>query len=384
MTQGLFTAATGIRVNQTSLDVISNNIANVNTLAFKGSKANFSNAFYRSIYGGGAPTNLRGGSNPVLLGNGAQLSDITLNFNQGGTQFTGRTTDLMISGQGFFSVEEINPATGEQGNYLTRAGNFSLDASGSLVTASGNKVLGTSMLLGNSPATSMPINVPQTFKIAKFFDANNQLLDTAVGQTASTNADFATYATSNSIAAATTQTVTATLTNFTIGPTGAITATYSNGDRITVRPNPDGTNGKTELIHLPAEGGTYGGVNSTTGAVGSFGQLGGNNAVFEARNGGNPMEGMQLQIASAIVTNPNGLVQNGKNGYMQGPNSGAITYSLPGLGSFGEVQSGVLESSNVDLAQEFTNLVVAQRGLEASSRMVRAQSEVLQNIIQSL
>src|SRR4051812_16912270 len=125
MSTGMFAAVSGIRANQNRLNVISNNIANVNTLGFKSSNANFATVFSTTISGGSAPNGTLGGVNPIQLGNGALLSDIASNFSQGGTQYTGRNTDMMISGNGFFAVERIDPNSGSNSNdySLTRAGN---------------------------------------------------------------------------------------------------------------------------------------------------------------------------------------------------------------------------------------------------------------------
>src|SRR6478609_1410466 len=129
MGQGLYTAVSGIRANQTAMDVISNNIANVNTLGFKSSNANFATVYATTITGGSSPNGTLGGTNPMQVGNGALVSEIASNFGQGGTQFTGRSTDVMINGNGFFAVErvDINNPTDTTAYSLTRAGNFSLD-----------------------------------------------------------------------------------------------------------------------------------------------------------------------------------------------------------------------------------------------------------------
>jgi flagellar hook protein FlgE len=94
------------------------------------------------------------------------------------------------------------------------------------------------------------------------------------------------------------------------------------------------------------------------------------------------MDGRQLQMQIASVVNPAGLMYDGNNNFLQGANSGTIQFGAGGIGSRGSVTSGALESSNVDLSGEFTNMIITQRGLEAASKMVRAQSEVLQTIIQ--
>lgn len=384
MSQGLFTAVSGVRANQQALNVISSNVANVNTIAFKGAKANFATVFFDTISSGSAPTGGLGGTNPKQVGNGTYLSDIAVNHNQGGTQFTGRNTDLLIQGEGYFVLEQNQDTATGDGIEFTRAGNFSLDSDGNLVSFNGNRVVGTSNISGSSPTTDGRVNIPLNFQITKFFDANANVIDTAFGSTAAAAADYTAYATANSITAASTTTEEVSLVNFSIGNNGAISATYSNGDRISARPNPDGTVGRTELVHYPAEGGTYAAINNT-GDDGSTGQLGGALAVFTNSNAtADPMEGMQLQLKMATVGNPQGLVAKGNNKWQPSENSGDMFFGIPSSGNRGQIQSGSLESSNVDLAMEFTNLVIHQRGLEASSRLIRAQSEVMQNIINAV
>lgn len=93
------------------------------------------------------------------------------------------------------------------------------------------------------------------------------------------------------------------------------------------------------------------------------------------------MEGMQLQLQTATVVNPGGLTSEGNNNYLPSANSGDVFFGTPGASNRGKLLSGSLESSNVELASEFTQLVITQRGLEAASRVIRTQSDVLQSVI---
>jgi flagellar hook protein FlgE len=90
---------------------------------------------------------------------------------------------------------------------------------------------------------------------------------------------------------------------------------------------------------------------------------------------------MQMQIQTATVTNPSGLLGIGQNYYDIGPNSGTTNFGIPSADGRGTLQAGALESSNVDLAGEFTNLIITQRGLEANTKVIKSQSEVIQTII---
>jgi flagellar hook protein FlgE len=385
MTQGLYIAASGIRANQTSIDVISNNISNVNTTAFKSSKANFATTFLHTITAGGRPTLTRGGYNPMQTGSGTTLAEINTNYGQGGSQFTGRSSDMLISGEGYFVSQDLSglSAAGTPSVY-TRAGNFSLDAEGYLVTSTGDRLVGTSQIEGSSPVNTNNVQVPTQMKVAKFLDASNKVIATCLGKYNTPNATFATYATANSIPAVTTVYENADMTTFSVGATGALTANYSNGDRLTVRANPNGATNKMELVHLTNAGGTFSAINPAQ-ATGLTGQLSGADQLIPTNAvGGNPMEGMTMQLQTVAFTNQNGLLAKEGNNYISGPNVGDFFFGTPGSGARGRIQTGSLESSNVDMALEFSNLVVAQRGLEANSKIIRTQSEVMQSIINAV
>ncbi len=155
MSQSLYTAMGGVAAAQTSLNVISNNIANINTVAFKSSSTNFSEVYSSTISAGSAASGTAGGTNPKQVGLGVQVSSISRNFNSGTWVATGQTSDLMIQGDGFFTAQ-----TADGQKLYTRAGDFSFDSAGNLVTASGYKILGTDTLMSAS-GSSTPIYIPQ-------------------------------------------------------------------------------------------------------------------------------------------------------------------------------------------------------------------------------
>lgn len=142
MSQSLYTAMSGISAATTNLEVISNNISNVNTPGYKSSSVNFSDVYYDTLSSGSVASSNSGGTNPKQIGVGTTVSSITKNFNAGSSSSTGVNTDLMISGNGFFTVQGPNDTT-----YYTRAGDFTFDDSGNLVTSDGYKVLGTDSIL---------------------------------------------------------------------------------------------------------------------------------------------------------------------------------------------------------------------------------------------
>jgi len=132
MLRSLYSGVNGVTNSQTTLDVVANNIANVNTIGYKSSRVTFADSISQLLKGSSAPRDARGGTNPVQVGLGVKVQSIDNNFGQGGLSETGYSTDLAIEGDGFFVVRE-----GDQ-LFYTRAGNFTIDSQGNLVANSGS------------------------------------------------------------------------------------------------------------------------------------------------------------------------------------------------------------------------------------------------------
>jgi len=280
MLRSLFSGISGLRVNQTMLDVTGNNIANANTIGFKSSSTVFQDTLSQMLTGASGANAARGGTNPTQVGLGVQLAATQTNFTQGSTQTTGRATDLMIQGDGFFVTRKGNE------NLYTRAGSFTFDETGGLVTPTGNRVQGY-LLDANGDPTGGLIDVT---------------LDTASA----------------------------------------------------VPPVP-------------------GGVELVSYNIGSDGKLRG---VFD--------DGVQREMAQMAVAdfnNPMGLEKVGETSFRESANSGVPQLGVAGEGRRGTLVGGAVEMSNVDLAAEFTNLILAQRGFQASSRVITTSDEVLQDLV---
>src|SRR3954453_13102156 len=131
MLRSLFSAISGLQAHQTKMDVVGNNIANVNTVGYKTQTTVFEDTLSQLLRNGSSPTATSAGTNPAQVGLGVKVGDITTNFSQGSTQSTGRSTDFMISGDGFFITQQGNE------NLYTRAGSFDVDSTGRLVTPDG-------------------------------------------------------------------------------------------------------------------------------------------------------------------------------------------------------------------------------------------------------
>jgi flagellar hook protein FlgE len=169
MMRSLFAAISGLRVHQTMLDVTANDIANVNTIGFKGSTVSFKDALAEMQSGASGPSAGLGGQNAEQIGLGVQLGSISTNMAAGAIQTTNNPLDLAIQGEGFFRVASLSAAGPPQVfgtvNY-TRAGNFTTDSAGNLVTQDGNYVLGHSVTSQGPPpvfgTTDSTITIPPT------------------------------------------------------------------------------------------------------------------------------------------------------------------------------------------------------------------------------
>ena len=162
MMRSMYSAVSGLRIHQGKMDTIVNNIANVNTVGFKKGQVTFQEVFSQVVRGASAPTGGKGGTNPQQIGMGAAMGSINTIHTKGPGQRTDNPTDLMIDGEGFFVVSDD---TNFNNRYYTRAGNFSLDRDGNLVTADGFKVLGYAAdANGNilSDVTNIRINMSET------------------------------------------------------------------------------------------------------------------------------------------------------------------------------------------------------------------------------
>lgn len=405
-------ALSGLMAQSQALNIVSNNLANLNTTGFKGSTASFQDLVTQAI----------SGTTP----NGAGVSSVMAqkNFIQGSVQVTSGAFDAAIEGDGFFVVQN---SQGEQ--FYTRAGNFSLDASGNLVTANGEFVLGWTAASGVVTATGAPakITVPKGTGVkpsptTQFsLDAN---LDASALTTGPTSTFSAPISVVDSLGATHTLTVTFTktasnswkyevfvpgedVTGGTAGTPkslGTGTLTFDNKGQLTSPAagapvavnlagladgaadlslkwnlyNPDTTSTLTQYAQSSATSGTT--VDGTAAAELSMVSLGdGGTIVAQFSNGTQQVVG---QIALASIPNPDSLISVGQNDYTLGAESGDPTIGAAGTGGRGQVKAGALESSNVDIATEFTHLMTYQRSYEANSRTITTIDQMLQDLMQ--
>lgn len=162
MIRSLFSGVSGMKSHQIRMDVIGNNIANVNTVGFKGARCNFQDLLSQSLRSAGAPTATTGGVNPGQVGLGMTVAGIANNMQQGATQTTGRTLDLAIQGNGYFVIHKN---LGDTSSFYAREGIFYMDAAGYLVNSNGYYVCddtGAEIQLSATPANVSTISISDT------------------------------------------------------------------------------------------------------------------------------------------------------------------------------------------------------------------------------
>jgi flagellar hook protein FlgE len=396
MLRSLFSGISGLRVHQTMMDVTGNNIANVNTAGYKSSQSVFEDTLSQMLKSAGAPQAGAGGTNPAQVGLGVRLAAINNNFTQGGTQNTGRATDLLINGDGFFVVRN----GGE--NMYTRAGAFNFDTTGVLSGPGGAVVQG--WLAG--PGGAINTNAtPTDVKLA---------VGTLLPPTETTGMSIAGNLSADGAGSAITMSQTV------FDPQGNkinLSVTFNRVDA--THWNASATDGTT-TVSVPAPGLAFGANGSGPPTPNSLNFVGGaltgvaidlskitsfagaTTAGVQSQNGSamGSLEGFTIspdgtlvgsfsnglkqplaQIAMATFNNAPGLEKAGGSMYRTTANSGLAQLGTAGTGGRGALQNNSLEMSNVDLAQEFTNLIIAQRGFQANSKVISTSDELLNDLV---
>jgi flagellar hook protein FlgE len=400
--RSLFSGITGLRQHQTLMDVVGNNIANVNTVGYKSSTAVFEDTLSQMMRSAGAPNNGLGGVNPAQVGLGAQLGAISTNFAQGSAQNTGRATDLMIQGDGFFVLKN-------GGNEVySRAGSFTFDTTGKLVNPEGMRVQGWTGAAGtvNTNAAPGDIVLPAGTLIPPKA-SSSVVVDGNIAPDANATTDVLTLGQTVYDASGAAHPLTITLTgdgagNYTVTVadandpnaafvdggatlafdpnTGALTGTPVQ-DTVTL---PDGT---TQVVIDFSTMTRYGGPKSANvksadgypaGSLQGF-QISGDGSVIGVFS--NDQKLLMAKVALAGFNNPMGLEKSGNSTYRSTTNSGNPQINAPGTGGVGRLLGATVEMSNVDLAQEFTNLIIAQRGFQANSRVITTSDQMLQDLV---
>lgn len=410
MNRALFSGVSGLRSFQTWLEVISNNVANVNTTGFKSSRAEFSDVLSQLIRAGTDPE-AGGSSEPSQLGLGVRITGMTTNFAQGSLYTTGRLGDVAIQGDGFFIVRQ-----GESTLYA-RAGSFRFDALGRLSDPTGAQVQGwtpdpatgviatggavgdlvvdpnttipavatTEITLGGRLSSSLAVGESTTSQVTVYDSLGTpHQLDIVWTKTAANSwtqevFDSSATALSPATTALTFDPATGTLTTpaapvaYTFNPAGAASQTITVGFGTSGVGNPlTQFDGPSTATVTERNGSVAGSLRAL--AISDSGDL-----IATFSNGEIRVVG---RIALATFANPGGLEKTGDNHWRATPGSGLPATGSPGTAGRGSLAPGALEGSNVDLSQEFTNLIIAQRGFQANTRVVSTADEILAELMQ--
>jgi flagellar hook protein FlgE len=405
----MYSGVTGLRSYQSMMDIVGNNIANSNTVGFKSSQVVFQDRLSQLLQGAGLPEGDQGGTNPSSVGLGVRLAATPTVFAQGGLQVTGKQTDLSIQGDGFFAVT-IGGET-----VFTRAGAFSFDSEGRLVSPQGGVVQGWLADATGDINTTLPIeslqmplgqvippvetesmvlggNLPADVADGTTISASTTIYDaqgTAFRLTLEWERDVASDVAGVSNAWQVTSYLDGTAfgavqqVDFTIADGLPTITDYDTGDPAAVAGEWDGDgvnidldaatqfSGPSSLTALSQDGAAVGFLQSF-----SISQEGLITGVFS--NGKTQALG---QVALVNFNNPAGLEKVDGSNYRITVNSGLPQIGEAGTGGRGLLAAGTLEMSNVDLANEFTALIIAQRGFQANSRIISASDELLQDLV---
>lgn len=410
MMRSLYAAVSGLRNHQTRMDVIGNNIANSNTIGFKAGRVTFKESLTQLIQSASRPPQgaggTTGGTNPVQVGLGMRIGSIDQVFTQGNLESTGIETDLAIQGPSFFAVSD------GLRNFYTRAGNFAVDADGRLaMTSNGFVVQGR--LASDGVLTDQvgdirlpfgqkaPARATTEILLGGNLDATAEIGDERVTSITVTDSQGGPH----EIAI----TFTKTAVNewdyaITVGD-GAITA----GAAGTITFNDDGSladPASSDLTFTPDGFGADQTITigwGTVDGIDGLSQFASPMTALVRDQDGFPMGDLEKigidqagvisgsftngetlvlgQIALVDFNNPGGVARATDNLYTDSANSGEPVLGFASEGSQSLITAGSLEMSNVDLAQEFTNMITTQRGFQSNARVITTSDEMLQELV---
>ena len=401
-------ALSGLLANSTALEVVGDNLANINTQGFKSDDVLFEDA-------------MNAANASLQAGSGVSATLTNRNFTQGPIQTTNAPLDAAIQGSGFFVVQNSAGAT-----QYTRDGTFSLDANGNLVTSAGDLVQGWTAVGGvlNASGATSGISIPALTSLAPTA-TQNMTMTANLDATAATGTTFSTpIQVVDSLGNPQTLTVTYT-------ETAANTWSYN----VTI-PGEDVTGGKagtpqslaTGTLSFDSSGNLTSPASGKPIALKTSGTLADGAAVlninwnlYDSNNNplvtqyaeasassGTTQDGVEpgtptgvtlqnggalvasysngkqvtiAQVAVASIANPDSMIAVTGNNYTLGTDTLTPSVGAAGTGNRGNIVGGSIESSNVDMATEFTNLIVFQRGYEASSKVITTQNQMDQTLL---
>jgi flagellar hook protein FlgE len=420
MWQAMLSGVASLKAHQTKMNVIGNNIANINTTGYKGSRVHFQDLMAQTFRAASRPSNVLGGVNPIQVGLGVKVGAIDVHTLQGALEMTGRSTDLAIQGNGYFML------TNGRDVHYSRDGAFGLDSSGFLVhRGTGWKVLGWMADAGGQIDTNQPINASSVLQ----FPVGSQAAvrqTSVVEYTGNLNANAPstqTYAATVRVydALGGAHDVTITFTNrqtppLGTPPTGAVSS-WDWSATVGGTPVGDFTTGTNTRLYFNGQGEIIGTttqqitITPTNGAppftvnldLSQLTSLAAESIVQPIYQDGFPPGTLQEftigidgtiqgvfsnglsrpmgRIALSLFANPAGLFRLGNNMWRVTDNSGLPQIGAPTTGGLGEINAGYLEQSNVDLGSEFADMIVTQRGFQANTRIVSVVDELLADVV---
>jgi flagellar hook protein FlgE len=424
MMRSMYAGVSGLKAHQTRMDVIGNNIANVNTAGFKASRVTFKEMLSQTLSGAKAPQDNRGGMNPQQVGLGVSLGSIDTNHVQGNLQSTGLGTDLAIQGNGYFIVNN-----GTQ-NFYTRAGALTLDENGNLVNASNGYIMqgwmATNGIINtNSPLTGIRIPIGDTMapqaSTEAVFAGNLNSADpvewTATIDIYDSQGEKHTLTLDFKLTSENQWDWTATIDGATLvdsnddsgvsndesggsnndsGVSNKITGTIifgGDGKVVAVTGDTfdiDFNNGTDQIagfrldlsaVTQMAGDNTLDGLYADGYSMGSLESFSIDNAGVITGSYSNGLTKAIGQIAIANFSNAGGLTRVGDTLFAESQNSGIAQIGAAGTAGRGKISAGTLEMSNVDLAEQFTDMITTQRGFQANSRIISTTDEMLQDLV---
>ncbi len=430
MVRSMIAGVAGLKAHQSKLDVIGNNIANVNTWGFKSYSYNFQDAMYSNSIGstgGSIMAGAAGGHNASQVGYGSTLSSISSEFETGAPSPSSNPMDCMIDGTGFFLVGNMVNGSftnvTDSGLYLSRVGIFRVDNNGYLVDNQGSYVYGYALKEGTGipeiPASPAVYTIKGT--VATITEPNgNDPAKVSIGgievEVKSTKfedriQDWITEVTKKG---GRFEGYTISLDNYNENakdPGGQPAPTVN----IRITANVLGVNGDTGYGDTAKPALTWTGTDSNPivpDIVDAIDRVPGVSAEYVddlsairipidpttnvrydiqgwTMNEDGTIMGTDInnravpiaQIALVSVENPNGLEKQSGYYYRPGANSGDVEAIHPNGGPVGKIKSGWLEMANVDLANEFSNMITTQRGFQANSKIITVTDEMLQELV---
>lgn len=411
MLRSMFSAISGLRGHQMYLDIVGNNIANVNTTGFKANRATFAETLWQTEQNGSAPQTERGGVNPIQIGLGSNLAGADAVFAQGDMRATGKSTDLAIEGNGFFIYADgarqcfsrdgaldvgidgtlLNPTTGLRVlGWMADPTTGEIDTTLPLTTitlplaermpaqatttASFAGNLDSRLAVGETVRTSIEVydslGAPHTIQITFTRDAATNTWNWTATAASDDTAFQSVNLGSGQVAFDTSGVITG-------GASGTLTLDFTDASGVA-----DGTVSadfsRLTQVAEAAEVNPFERDGTAPGEFVSF-AIDGSGVVHAAFSNGEVRPVAQLALAG--FNNPAGLLRAGGNLFEMSANSGRPIIGVAGSQGLGSINAGFLEMSNVDLAQQFTNMIIASRGFQANSRVISVADEMLQELV---